>query len=108
MKLFNRFIKSENMTKTINVGIISSGFGNEVFVAAESYSLEKFFLKKIFVADQAATDIAKAYPEAEIVSDVKSIVNDEAIELVIVSASGVKNSPAVEEALQAGKHVRII
>ena len=96
------------MTNTINVGIISSGFGNEVFVAAESYSLEKFFLKKIFVADQAAADIAKAYPKAEIVSDVKSILNDEAIELVIVSAAGAKNSPAVEAALRAGKHVRII
>ena len=96
------------MTNTINVGIISSGFGNEVFVAAESYSLEKFFLKKIFLTDQAAADIAKAYPKAEIVSDVKSILNDEAIELVIVSAAGAKNSPAVEAALRAGKHVRII
>jgi len=96
------------MTKTINVGIISNGYGNEVFVAAESYSIDRFFLKKIFIADQAFSDIARAYPTAEIVSDVKSILNDEAIELVIVSAAGAKNSPAVEEALQAGKHVRII
>ena len=95
------------MTKTINVGIISNGFGNEVFVAAESYSIDKFFLKKIFVADQAPSDIAKNYPGAEIVTDVKSILNDEAIELVIVSASA-NNSPAVIEALHAGKHVRII
>jgi predicted dehydrogenase len=96
------------MTKTINVGIISNGFGNEVFVAAESYSLDKFFLKKIFVADQTPSDIAKNYPTAEIVTDVKSILNDEAIELVIVSAAGANNSPAVIEALHAGKHVRII
>ena len=94
------------MNKTINVGIISSGFGNEVFVAAEAYSLEKFFLKKIFLTDQAPIDIAKAYPQAEIVNDVKSILDDAAIDLVIVSAS--KNTLAVQEALQAGKHVRII
>ena len=95
--------------KTITVGVISCKGTDEVFFALGANKMEKFYLKKIFVRDNISEGAIRAkYPEAEIVNDVNNIMNDAAIELVIFSAPNVNNSRVVGDALQAGKHVRII
>jgi len=94
------------MESVINVALIGSAILEEALATDRSMN---FHLKKIFAADLASAGIAQAqYPNAEIVNDIKSIVHDAGIELVIVSANSEKDSVVVQDILQAGKKVRII
>jgi predicted dehydrogenase len=93
----------------IKVGVIGCEMSEEILLASGTTNKEEGFRSmKILATDKASAGIAKStYPQAEIVNDAKSIVDDEAIELVFVSA-GRENLPMVKKALQAGKQVRII
>jgi len=94
------------MESKINVGLIGSAVLEE---ALSTNRTMNFHLKKIFAADSASAGMAKSqYPKAEIVNDIKSIVEDAGIELVIVSAKNAKDSQVVQRILEAGKKVRII
>jgi len=94
------------MSTVINVGLIGSAILEEALATERS---ENFNLKKIFAGDRVTAGIAKTqYPQAEIVNDVKAIIEDAGIELVILSESNSKDSLIVQHILQAGKQVRII
>ena len=108
-ELYSQFlatIKKHTMESVINVGLIGSAVLEEALSTNRSMN---FHLKKIFAADIASAGIAKSqYPKAEIVDDVKSILEDSGIELVIVSANNAKDTEVMQNILQAGKKVRII
>jgi predicted dehydrogenase len=94
------------MESVINVALIGSAILEEAIATDRSVN---FHLKKIFAADHESAGMARSqYPNAEIVSDIKSILHDAGIELVIVSANRAKDSMVVQDILQAGKKVRII
>ena len=94
------------MSTIINVGLIGSAVLEEALATNRS---ENFNLKKIFVGDKEAAGIVKSqYPKAEIVNDIKAIIEDAGIELVILSASNSKDSQVVQHILQSGKKMRII
>lgn len=94
------------MESVINVGLIGSAVLEEALSTDRSVN---FHLKKIFESDLASAGLARTqYPKAEIVNDIKSIVEDTGIELVIVSAKNAKDSEVVQHILKAGKKVRII
>lgn len=94
------------MESVINVALIGSAILEEALATDRSMN---FHLKKIFAADLASAGIAQSqYPNAEIVNDIKSIVHDAGIELVIVSANSAKDAMVVQDILQSGKKVRII
>jgi NADH/NAD ratio-sensing transcriptional regulator Rex len=94
------------MSSIINVGLIGSASLAEALATDRS---ENFNLKKIFAGDSVAEGIARTqYPQAEIVNDIKAIVDDAAIELIILSAPSAKDSTVVQRIMQAGKKVRII
>jgi hypothetical protein len=94
------------MTTIINVGLIGSA-GLEEALATDRSS--NFNLKKIFAPDKVSEGIAKTqYPNAEIVNNIKAIVEDAGIELVIVSGQDAKDSMIVQNILEQGKKVRII
>jgi predicted dehydrogenase len=94
------------MSTVINVGLIGSAILEEAQATERS---ENFNLKKIFAGDKETAGIAKTqYPQAEIVNDIKAIIEDAGIELVILSGSNSKDSLVVQHILQAGKQVRII
>lgn len=96
------------MTTTLNIAVIGNEISNETLKASVSEG-NRFHLRKIFVTDNLATGIVRSqYPEAEIVNDVKAIVNDTAIDLVLISAQRANDLPAMGNILQAGKHVRVI
>ena len=68
-----------------------------------------FQLKKVLVRENIENHLAKEYyPHAEMVHDTKSILNDESIELVIVSAPAESDLNLVAEAIGAGKQVRVL
>jgi predicted dehydrogenase len=94
------------MSTVINVGLIGSAVLEEALATERS---ENFSLKKIFAGDNEAAGIARSqYPQAEIVNNIQSIIEDSGIELVIMSASNSKDSAVVQHILKAGKKVRII
>ena len=94
------------MERGIYVVLLGSGVVEE---AVDRRRAVNVHLKKIFAADIASAGIAKSqYPKAEIVDDVKSILEDSGIELVIVSANNAKDTEVMQHILQAGKKVRII
>jgi len=94
------------MSTVINVGLIGSAVLEEAIATERS---QNFNLKKIFADDNVTEGIAKSqYPQAEIVNNIQSIIEDAGIELVIMSASNSKDSVLVQHILKAGKKVRII
>ena len=96
------------MNKTINVGVIGQGMTEEDLMTLAKNSSDHFYFRKILPGSKLASGISETqYPTAEIVDDARAIVDDDAIELVFISAAA-NDSPVVEEALQAGKHVRIV
>ncbi|HYJ38271.1 MAG TPA: hypothetical protein VEV87_06625 [Chitinophagaceae bacterium] len=94
------------MSTIINVGLIGSAVLEEALATDRS---ENFNLKKVFAGDKVTAGIAKTqYPQAEIVNDIKAIIEDAGIELVILSAPTSKDSKVLQHILEAGKKVRII
>jgi predicted dehydrogenase len=92
-----------------NVGLIEC----KSLVLADAYEitnhLNGFHLKKILVKQKIAEQTAqKQYPGAELVNDIHSIIEDQSIDLVIVSYPEDDDFPMVAEALKAGKQVRIL
>lgn len=90
------------MINTINAGVIGCDMTKEFFDIANR--AEKLIWKKAY-AGFNMDGIAKKFPELEIVNNVKEIVTDNDITLVIVSAENLK---LARPALAAGKSVRII
>jgi predicted dehydrogenase len=91
------------------VGLIGSINPGKIKEAFRISHVEGFCMKKIFVLNKYDEAFALlAYPDAEIVNDPSSIIQDKLIDLVLVSAKKPGDTDVVAEVLQAGKHVRII
>ena len=67
-----------------------------------------FHMKKILFKQNAANRNKEYFPQAEMVQDTFSIINDETIELVIVSRPGEADLNLVAQAIEAGKQVRVL
>jgi hypothetical protein len=94
------------MSTVINVGLIGSAVLEEALATDRS---QNFNLKKIFAGDKVAAGLAAIqYPQAEIVNNIQSIIEDAGIELVIMSASNSRDSAIVQHILRTGKKIRII
>lgn len=93
---------------TINIGVVGNGLVRENL--NNTLAGENFYLSKIFITDQEMVErMRTSYPQAEIVENIDSIINDEAIELVIMPAQpGKVDPPFIKQIVQAGKHVRLI
>jgi scyllo-inositol 2-dehydrogenase (NADP+) len=92
-----------------NVGLIECGnatipsLSND-FSPSNGFRVTKILAKNI-IADQY---VREYYPNAELVADSGSIMNDASIELVIVSTPDSNDLTLVAEALGAGKQVRVL
>ena len=98
------------MSKTKSrVGLIGSKNPGKIKDAFRISRAEGFSMNKIFVANKYdEVFVQSAYPSAEIVNDPSSIIHDNMIDLVLVSAKQSNDTDMVARVLQAGKHVRII
>ncbi len=66
-------------------------------------------LKKVFAADPSTTQITESwYPGVEVVADLRDILDDEHIELVVVSGKTENQRELIAMAMAAGKFVRVI
>lgn len=93
------------MINIINAGVIGCDMTEEFFQTSANNTTERFNWTKIFTTSNATESIAKEYPAVKIVDNIKSIVDDKDITLVIVSS---KELAFVKPVIEAGKSVRVI
>jgi len=97
------------MNKYKNVGLIECRDHGPVLQMSETSKLNGYNIKKVYLSNNMSQNEIKAqYPQAEIVHDTKSIINDALIDLVIVSSPHNADMDIVGEVLEAGKYVRVI
>ena len=91
------------MSKNINVGVIGCELSEDLFRFYNVNKLEKFNFRKVFNG-KSTSAFASAFPGTEVVADVKAIIHDADIELVIISNNHLK---LVKEVVETGKAVRV-
>lgn len=94
------------MDKILNTGIIGFGMAGQIFHAPFISTIPGFRLAKISTSNPQFIEKANArYPEAVIVPDADSILNDPDIDLVIIGSPNEAHAPLATQAMQNGKHV---
>lgn len=94
------------MGKIIRTGIIGFGMAGKIFHAPFISTMPGFRLSKISTSRATAAQEAQAlYPDTAIVGDAQSILDDSAIDLVIVCTPNAEHLPLARAALLQGKHV---
>ncbi len=96
------------MEKAMNMGRIEESLTGKAFSLAGINRLEGYNLKKVYVGDDSGSWVKQMFPEAEIVEDVQSIINDENIDLVIIPTKQIEELKLVAKVLQTGKNIRIV
>jgi predicted dehydrogenase len=96
------------MDKVINMGRIEESMKGKAFSLAGISRLEGYNLKKVYVGDDSRSWVKEMFPEAEIVEDVQSIINDEKIDLVIMPTKQNEELQLVAKVLETGKNIRIV
>ena len=96
------------MDKIINMGRIEESMKEKAFSLAGISRVEGYNLKKVFVGDESDSWVKQLFPEAEIVQDVQSIINDEKIDLVIMPTKQSEELKLVAKVLETGKNIRIV
>jgi predicted dehydrogenase len=96
------------MAELKNIGVMASDASAEVFRLDNTSSLNGYNVSKVWMQRSADEYVRTNYPLSEIVEDKQSIVEDNSIELVIVSQPLARELDLVSEVLAAGKQVRVI
>jgi predicted dehydrogenase len=91
------------MRPVIRVGLLSYGMSGKVFHAPMLHVNPGFRMTKI--VQRSAQDAKDRYPYVEIAKDVSSVINDPAIDLVLVNTPDHTHYEFARLALEAGKHV---
>jgi len=97
------------MNTTINIGLIECGsLQKPLYISPLSIS-RGYAVKKVLSTDGAnEITIKSRYPQAELVGNTRDILDDNSIDLVIVTDPSHEDMSMVGEALKAGKQIRII
>jgi len=92
-----------------NIGFIECGARGGISGITSNNNLEGYTVKKVMTTNNIPHDVALSqFPEAQLVDDIKSIIQDSAIDLILVSKPKQTDLSIIGEAVQAGKSVRII
>ncbi|WP_207435297.1 oxidoreductase [Sabulibacter ruber] len=90
----------------IRVGLIGFGMAGQIFHAPFLHVVEGFDLVKIRETREPNIQLAQSrYPQAQITSQADDIIQDEAIDLVVVATPNSSHYDLAKKALLAGKHV---
>jgi scyllo-inositol 2-dehydrogenase (NADP+) len=87
----------------IQVGLIGYGMAGRVFHAPSITAVPELHLGK--VVERRTADSRTRYPWVEVVADASAVLDDPAIELVVIATPNESHFPLAEAALRAGKHV---
>jgi scyllo-inositol 2-dehydrogenase (NADP+) len=91
------------MTDEVSVGLIGYGMAGRVFHAPVIASVHGLRLKK--VVERHGEESCKRYPSVEVVRDAGALLEDEEIELVVISTPNSTHFDLATRSLLAGKHV---
>jgi hypothetical protein len=92
-----------------NIGLIECNIKGEISTITSNNNPDGYIVKKIMAPNKVSGDIAMSqFPEAQLVDDIKYIIQDSAIDLILVSKPKESDMNLVGEAVKAGKNVRII
>lgn len=92
--------------KQVNVGLLGFGMSGKFFHAPVFTSIQGFNLSKIFTrSDEKKQQAAMLYPNALVVDEIESIIDDENIDLVIITLPNTSHFDMAKRSLIAGKHV---
>ena len=90
----------------INVGLIGSGIGGQVFHAPIITSVEGLHLHKVSARRAEQQQMLRVrYPQTKIVDSAEAIIHADDIDLVVIATSNDMHFPFAKAALLAGKHV---
>jgi hypothetical protein len=88
-----------------NIGVIGSQALENFFFTREDQA-KQFHVKKVFPGEDGSMKLDKEqFPQAELVLDLKTMIEDKTIDTIIVSEKQLKFAAQV---LRAGKAVRVI
>ena len=93
------------MTRAVHTGIIGFGLSGKVFHAPFVSSHPGFELSKI--VERHHRHAAEVYPGITIVNDYHDLLNDNNIELIVITTPNTLHYPMAVECLSAGKHIVI-
>lgn len=96
------------MDRLTNVGLIEFKTPTSAFEVESLGNTNGFLLKKVMVKNASPEITRSHYPDAEIVQDKRSIMEDSTIDLIVISGAPKNDLDLVAEMLQTGKHVRIV
>jgi hypothetical protein len=92
-----------------NIGLVVFGNSQKKFRLAPVSRKNGYRLKKVLVGENVYENSVRAsYPEAEIVRDKTSIIQDTTLDLVIFVSPIKKYMNLVGEVLRSGKPVRVV
>ncbi len=94
---------NSNPIEPVRTGLVGFGFGGRVFHAPFLAALPEITLTHIV---QRSSDTALvAYPEAQIVRSMDELLQDDSVELLVITTPNSTHFPLAKQALRAGKHV---
>jgi len=91
------------MADELNVGLIGYGMAARVFHAPLIQSIPHLRLKKI--VERHGDDSRQSYPMVEVVRDVADLLQDDAIDLVVIATPNSSHFDLARQSLLADKHV---
>ncbi|WMJ74731.1 Gfo/Idh/MocA family oxidoreductase [Cytophagaceae bacterium ABcell3] len=86
-----------------NVGLVGFGKGGEIYHAPFISSVPRFNLYKIL--ERTKNRSKELYPCAEIVRAYDDLINDEKVDVIVITVPNEHHFEMAEKALRAGKHV---
>ncbi|MGE6205241.1 oxidoreductase [Guptibacillus hwajinpoensis] len=89
--------------KEVKVGLVGFGFSGATFHAPVIESVQGLTITKVVSSNPEK--VIKQFPEMEVVASTDELLNDRAIELVIITTPNEFHFPMAKQALEAGKHV---
>jgi predicted dehydrogenase len=101
--------RKETMKTFKNIGLIVCGDSQEIFRLSAASKSNGYAFKKVLIEEDASENTFRInYPHAEIVKDKHAIIQDAALDLVIIAAPVNKYASLVAEVLKSGIPVRVI
>lgn len=91
------------MKSILNVGLIGYGMAGQTFHAPIISAVPGLRLKT--VVERTGAKSKEHYPWVEVVQDIQSVLNDEAIDLVVIATPNATHYELAKQALLSGKHV---
>jgi scyllo-inositol 2-dehydrogenase (NADP+) len=104
-QLVNLLPKSEDMNSIINVGLVGYGISAKVFHAPFIATNRNFQL--VSVVERHKQESKENFPQVQVVRSIDELLQNDAIDLVVITTPNETHFPYAKAALEAGKHVTL-